>query len=232
AARRAGSRSDPVAGRELSAPDPWATQHPGESNGRQSPPRDRLYPHSERIHEQHAGGSLARRRCADRSAEGRGGHEPVRIARREWRDRHYHQTRTRGEITMTAGMARCMALSAVALLLAAPASAQRPGAVEIGALARFTNFDNDLAMSNAVGAGGRLAVYVGPRLAFELDMSRASSDRSPGSATYTPLHARLVWGVRRPGRVEGLLGAGYVHNAYRGSEIGRASCRERVCLVV
>ena len=118
---------------------------------------------------------------------------------------------------MTAGMARCMALSAVALLLAAPASAQRPGAVEIAALARFTDFDHDLGMSNAVGAGGRLAVYVGPRLAFELDMSRASSDRSAGSATYTPLHARLVWGVGRPGRVEGLLGAGYVHNAYRGS---------------
>ena len=118
---------------------------------------------------------------------------------------------------MTAGMARCMALSAVALLLAAPASAQRPGAVEIGALARFTDFDNNLGMSNTVGAGGRLAVYVRPRLAFELDMSRTSSDRSAGSAIYTPLHARLVVGVGRPGRVEGLLGAGYVHNAYRGS---------------
>jgi len=110
-----------------------------------------------------------------------------------------------------------MALSVVALLLAAAASAQRPGAVEIGALARFTDFDNNLGMSNAVGAGGRLAVYVRPRLAIELDMSRTSSNRSAGSATYTPLHARLVLGVGRPGRVEGLLGAGYIHNAYRGS---------------
>src|SRR2546427_11058823 len=48
-------------------------------------------------------------------------------------------------------------------------------------------------------------------------MSRASTNRSACSATYTPLHARLVVGVGRPGRVEGLLGAGYVHNAYRGS---------------
>jgi len=118
---------------------------------------------------------------------------------------------------MTAGMARCMALSAGALLLAASASAQRPGAVEIGALARFTDFDNNLGMRNTVGAGGRLAVYVRPRLAFELDMSRTSSDRSAGSATYTPLHARLVVSLGRPGRVEGQLGAGYVHNAYRGS---------------
>jgi len=110
-----------------------------------------------------------------------------------------------------------MALSAGALLLAAPASAQRPGAVEIGALARFTDFDNNLSMRNTVGAGGRLAVYVRPRLAFEVDMSRTSSDRSAGSATYTPLHARLVVSLGRPGRVEGQLGAGYVHNAYRGS---------------
>jgi len=118
---------------------------------------------------------------------------------------------------MTAGMARCMALSAGTLLLAAPPSAQRAGAVEIGALARFTDFDNNLGMSNTVGAGGRLAVYVRPRLAFELDMSRTSSDRSAGSATYTPLHARLVVSLGRRGRVEGQLGAGYVHNAYRGS---------------
>src|SRR6266705_227324 len=189
AARRAGCRRDPVAGRKLSAAYPWATQHPGESDGRQSPRRDRRYLHSERIHGQHAGGSLARRRRADRGAQGCLGDKHVRIARRQWRDRDYHQTRTRGEITMTAGMARCMALSAVALLVAAPASAQRPGAVEIGALARFTDFDNNLGMSNAVGAGGRVAVYVRPRLAFELDMSRTSSK----------------------------LGAGYVHNAYRGS---------------
>ena len=118
---------------------------------------------------------------------------------------------------MTAGVARCMTLSAVAFLLAAPATAQRIGAVEIGALARFTDFDNNLGMSNTVGAGGRVAVYMSPRLAFELDMSRTASDRSAGATTYTPLHARLVVGVGRPGRLEGLVGAGYVHNAYRGS---------------
>jgi hypothetical protein len=110
-----------------------------------------------------------------------------------------------------------MALSASALLVAVPATAQRPGAVEIGALARFTDFDNDLGMRNTVGAGGRLAVYVRPRLAFELDVSRTSADRAAGSATYTPLHARFVVGIGRAGRVEGLLGAGYVHNAYGGS---------------
>ena len=118
---------------------------------------------------------------------------------------------------MTAGMARYMALAASALLLAAPATAQRRGAVEISALARFTDFDNDLGMSNAVGAGGRLSVYVRSRLAFELDLSQTSTDRAAGSATYTPLHARLVAGIGHGGRVEGLLGAGYVHNSYSGS---------------
>src|SRR5438093_1056346 len=195
AGRGAGCGCVPVAGRKLSAPYRWATQHPGESDGRQSPRRDRRYLHAERIHGQHAGGCLARRRRADRGAQGCLGDEHVRIARRQWRDRDYHQTRTRGEITMTAGMARCMAISAVATQLGAAALAQRPGAVEIGALARFTGFDNNMGMSNTVGAGGRLAVYVRPRLAFELDMSRTSSDRSAGSATYTPLHARLVVGL-------------------------------------
>ena len=118
---------------------------------------------------------------------------------------------------MTAGLARRLALSVAMLLLAAPATAQRRGTIEVGALARYTDFDNNLGMSNTVGAGARLAVYVLPRVAFELDASRTSADRIAGSATYTPLHARLIAGVGSGGRVEALLGAGYVHNAYGGS---------------
>jgi Outer membrane protein beta-barrel domain len=119
---------------------------------------------------------------------------------------------------MTSPITRCVALSTLAMLVAAPAPAQRRGAVELGAFARFTNFDNSLGMSSGMGAGGRAAVFVWSGVAFELDVSRTSSDGPAGSgATYTPVHARLVGGLGSRGRVQALLGGGYVHNAYGGS---------------
>jgi len=106
-----------------------------------------------------------------------------------------------------------------ALVSAAPAAAQQAGAVEVGAFARYTNFDNSLGMTSTLGAGGRVAVALRPRFAFELDVSRtsASSDPRGGSVTYTPLHARLIGALPAGERMEVLVGAGYVRNAYGGA---------------
>ena len=80
-------------------------------------------------------------------------------------------------------------------------------------MARLTNFDNSLPLDNvAVGAGGRAAVYLNPRLTLELDLSRTSSR----SETYTPVHARLVGAFPTGTRFETLLGGGFVRNTYRG----------------
>jgi hypothetical protein len=107
----------------------------------------------------------------------------------------------------------------VALVSAAPAAGQGAGAVELGAFARYTNFDNSLGMSSTIGAGGRVSVALRPGVAFEVDLSRtsASTDRAGGSVTYTPLHARVVGTLPAGGRLDALVGAGYVRNAYGGA---------------
>jgi len=48
------------------------------------------------------------------------------------------------------------------LVSAAPVVGQGTGAVELGAFARYTNFDNSLGMSSTVGAGGRVSVALRP----------------------------------------------------------------------
>ena len=106
-----------------------------------------------------------------------------------------------------------------ALVSAAPALAQQAGSVEVGAFARYTDFDNSLGMTNTLGAGGRVSVALRPGFAFEVDLSRtsASSDPRGGSVTYTPFHARVVGALPAGERMEFLVGGGYVRNAYGGA---------------
>src|SRR5882762_6095221 len=106
---------------------------------------------------------------------------------------------------------RITRLAAVAALVsAAPAAAQRAGAVELGAFARYTNFDNSLGMSNSIGAGGRVSVALRPGFAFELDLSRtrASTDRAGGPIGYTPLHARVIGTLPAGQHMQVLVGGG------------------------
>src|SRR5881398_695566 len=51
-------------------------------------------------------------------------------------------------------------VAAASLAAVPPLAAQSAGTVEIGAFARYTDFDNSLAMNNAVGVGGQVTVYV------------------------------------------------------------------------
>lgn len=102
-----------------------------------------------------------------------------------------------------------------AIVLAAPAAAQRAGTVEVGAFARYSNFDNSLGMDNTVGVGGRVGVYLRPSLALELDISRTSTDGPGGTtATYTPVRLRAVYNGTVGTRADALLGGGFVHNRY------------------
>jgi len=107
-------------------------------------------------------------------------------------------------------MTRVIRLAATASLAATlPLAAQRVGTIEIGAFARYTDFDNSLGFGNAIGVGGRGAVYVRPDFALELDVSR--------STKYTPVHARLVRAFAAGARADVLLGGGYVRNSYGGA---------------
>src|SRR5437762_2859549 len=90
-----------------------------------------------------------------------------------------------------------------ALTLAVPGAAQRAGSIEAGAFARYTRFDNSLGVGSAIGGGGRLAVFLQPDLALEVDLARTSSDR-PGGATLarSPSRSSPAAGgpARHPGR--------------------------------
>ena len=108
-------------------------------------------------------------------------------------------------------------VAAASLAAAPPLAAQGAGTVEIGAFARYTDFDNSLAMNNAVGIGGQVTVYVEHVVAVELDVSRTSAGRpTGGSVTYTPMHIRLVRAFATGNRLDVLLGGGAVRNAYGG----------------
>ena len=101
-------------------------------------------------------------------------------------------------------------------LLTAPLVAQRPGTIEVGGLGQFTRFDPSLALNDAVGVGGSLAVFVARGFAVE----GAAAYSSPGTATAgsvheIPLRFRLLYGVPAAPTTTLLFGAGYVHNAVR-----------------
>jgi len=109
-------------------------------------------------------------------------------------------------------------VAAASLVAAPPLAAQGAGTVGIGASARYTDFDNSLAMNNAVGIGGQVSVYLEHVVAVELDVSRTSASRpTGGSGTYTPMHIRLVRAFATGNRLDVLLGGGAVRNAYGGS---------------
>jgi len=109
---------------------------------------------------------------------------------------------------------RVLPLAAVTiLLLARPALSQRPGTIELGAMARFTDYDNSLVFSNTVGVGGRLGVFLPAGLSVEGDISRTSNSFTGGSATYMPLHVLLLYNYRL-GESSLFAGGGYVHNKY------------------
>jgi len=101
----------------------------------------------------------------------------------------------------------CTALAAaLGCALPASAAAQRKGTLEIGAFGRYVNYDNAIGLDNAVGIGGRVALYLGPTFAIEIDLAR--------STDHTPLHVRAAYEGPVSDRVEALLGFGLVHNWY------------------
>ena len=106
---------------------------------------------------------------------------------------------------------RAMRLLAVAsVVLALPMTAQRAGTIEVGGFARYVNFDNTLPMGDDMDIGGRVGVYLEPALTLEVDLARSSQS----SVTYTPLHVRAVYNGSVSGRIEALVGGGYVRNWY------------------
>src|SRR3989442_464655 len=104
------------------------------------------------------------------------------------------------------------------LLPARPAAAQRPGTIEVGGFARYTDFDNSLAYANKVGVGARIGVFLPAHFAIEGDLSRTITDGpTVQSIHHRPLHLMLEYNVPASPQADIVVGGGYVHNTYNSS---------------
>jgi hypothetical protein len=115
-----------------------------------------------------------------------------------------------------------LALAAVAaLLLPEMAMAQRAGSIELGGVANFTIYDDEIGIENAPGIGGRAGLYLLPNLSAEVDWTYAEPDLSdpPGyqgrtQVVHELIQARLLynWWVGENAAL--LLGGGYTYDNY------------------
>jgi outer membrane protein OmpA-like peptidoglycan-associated protein len=106
--------------------------------------------------------------------------------------------------------------AAVALAPPTTVSAQRPGAIEIGAFGAGTWFDDVYGVKDRWGVGGRLGFFVLPGLAIEGDVSAIWTTFQPTDQdlTYMPISARLVYNAPLSDNTALLLGAGYTRTSF------------------
>lgn len=104
----------------------------------------------------------------------------------------------------------------VAALLAGalPGTAQQRGSLEFGAFGSNSRFDNGLGMNGSWGAGGRIGLFLAPRLAIEFEGGGSKAGRPLGlsSVNVGVLAARLTAVPIKSGRLSILLGAGVDHS--------------------
>lgn len=100
-----------------------------------------------------------------------------------------------------------------ALVGAVPATAQYRGTMEFGAFGSNTSWDNSLSMNSNWGAGGRVGVFITPRLSAEFEGGGGTASRSLGLANVNVgvLSGRLTAVPFKFGSVSILLGAGVDH---------------------
>lgn len=120
-------------------------------------------------------------------------------------------------------MHRSLKLVCAVVLLAgigaAPATAQRPGTVELMGFGQATLFDDDSGLTDlpAFGFGGGIGLFLLPNLALEGAASHTSTELASGpesDVTWVPLRARLAYHIPASATVYPILGVGYAWNDY------------------
>src|SRR5687768_17916373 len=95
--------------------------------------------------------------------------------------------------------------SLIAVLLLTPVmasrvQAQKPLAIEAGVFGQFTKLDDELSLDNLLSIGGRLGLFLRPRLGVEGDAHIGKTDwAAPGGTTsisYSPCAGPGVHGPR------------------------------------
>lgn len=110
-------------------------------------------------------------------------------------------------------LVRAIAVGIALLAAAVPAAAQQRGTMEFGAFASYAIFDNGLGLNDSWGAGGRIGMFVCPRLSVEFEGGGSRAGRTLGlpSVNVGVLSARVTAVPLKHGRVSVLLGAGVDH---------------------
>ena len=105
---------------------------------------------------------------------------------------------------------RTIAVAVAVLAGAVPAAAQQRGTLEFGGFASNTSFDHSLGMTDGIGAGGRIGVFVWPRLSLEFEGGGTSSNRpfKVHDVNVGIYSGRMTGVPLRFGRVSVLFGAG------------------------
>lgn len=109
---------------------------------------------------------------------------------------------------------RCVPLAAILTMLAPQVHAQRPGAVEVGVLGRYTIYDSTLTLSDRLGVGGRLGVFFLPNLELSGAVVYTPTKTTAEDVSNVNIAARLVYNLPVAERLGLLVGAGYVHSRY------------------
>ena len=110
---------------------------------------------------------------------------------------------------------KAITVGMVALLAGAlPATAQQRGSLEFGAFGSNSRFDAGLGMASSWGAGGRIGLFLTPRLSIEFEGGGSKAGRTLGlsSVNVGVLAARLTAVPVKSGRLSILLGGGIDHS--------------------
>lgn len=102
----------------------------------------------------------------------------------------------------------------VAVLIGAvPATGQRRGTMEFGAFGSSTSWDASLNMNSSLGLGGRVGVFITPRLSAEFEGGGGSASRGSGleDVNVGLLAGRLTLVPFKTGGVSFLMGLGANH---------------------
>jgi len=111
---------------------------------------------------------------------------------------------------------RVITLAALVAALALPAQAQRRSTIELGALARYTLYDDSVGLDDAWGLGGRLGWFFADNWAIEGDGGITQAKTSVGAVdvNHTFVHVRLVRALGLGRRLALLVGGGWAYNSF------------------
>ncbi len=107
-------------------------------------------------------------------------------------------------------LTRAFIVGIAAVAWAVPAAAQERGTVEFGAFGSAATFDNALSLKTGYGGGGRIGIFLDPRLSIEFEDAEMRATRPNGlkDVNVGILSGRLVASPFSAGRLAFLIGAG------------------------